>query len=112
MKYALYTELSCFDPQEDSLKVVVKQRRYPKRPPAPAAPGLRFRPFLSDKEAVIYSEPEQPEPVPAPASQAAVHPASPDAHTTLDVEITNQHLLGMLTVESATLLAHFAMQVA
>lgn len=73
--------------------MVVKQRRYPRRAPAPAAQ-------------------EQPEPLPTPAPQAAAYPSSPDAHTTLDVEITNQHLLGMLTVESATLLAHFAMQVA
>ncbi|GLI63605.1 hypothetical protein VaNZ11_006615 [Volvox africanus] len=83
--------------QETSIKVVAKQRRYPRRSKAPVPP--------SDANVAAAAAAAA-----AATAELAVDEAEEQFHTTLDVEITNQHLLGMLTVESATLLAHFAMQ--
>ncbi|GIL88933.1 hypothetical protein Vretifemale_16845 [Volvox reticuliferus] len=83
--------------QETSIKVVAKQRRYPRRSKAPVPP--------SDANVAAAAAAAA-----AAIIELAVDEAEEQFHTTLDVEITNQHLLGMLTVESATLLAHFAMQ--
>ncbi|KXZ49627.1 hypothetical protein GPECTOR_20g484 [Gonium pectorale] len=91
--------------QETSIRVVIKQKRYPRRPKPHAPPSDAN---LAAAAAAAAASPSGADG--AGCDTPARCEAVPEYDTTLDVEVTNQHLLGVLTVESATLLAHFAMQ--